>query len=241
MNAFFLRNDLAPDIREIDVAARLPRAAEHHARQGRVPEDRESRAAAGGRRQRPLRAPSPSCCPSNVTDTQPRRFLFVMQYPGYLRYLDSTVRGLAARGHHVDVVFDIPHKQAEGAEALAGVPGVEVLDGRTPRGGDRVWDIVARAVRGTIDYVRYYHPKFADAHATCGTGCARSCRRRSASSRGATRPPLASTRALVSLFTRLRARHPEQPEHRALHHVARAGRRARHAAGHRAVPPGGRE
>ena len=33
-----------------------------------------------------------------------RRFLFVMQYPGYLRYFDSTVRGLAARGHHVDVV-----------------------------------------------------------------------------------------------------------------------------------------
>ncbi len=46
-----------------------------------------------------------------------------MQYPGYLRYFDSTVRGLAARGHHVDVIFDIPHKQAEGAEALIGMFG----------------------------------------------------------------------------------------------------------------------
>jgi hypothetical protein len=86
-----------------------------------------------------------------------------MQYPGYLRYFDSTVRGLAARGHHVDVIFDMPHKQAEGAEALAGVPRVELVDGRTPASGDRVWEKVARAVRGTIDYVRYYHPKFAEA------------------------------------------------------------------------------
>jgi hypothetical protein len=86
-----------------------------------------------------------------------------MQYPGYLRYFDSTVRGLAARGHHVDVIFDVPHKQAEGAEALAGVANVELLQGSTPARGDRAWDTVARAVRGTIDYVRYYHPKFAEA------------------------------------------------------------------------------
>jgi hypothetical protein len=86
-----------------------------------------------------------------------------MQYPGYLRYFDSTVRGLAARGHHVDVVFDNPHKQAEGVEALVGVPGVEVLADRTPVPRDHVWEYVARAVRGTLDYVRYYHPKFADA------------------------------------------------------------------------------
>ena len=86
-----------------------------------------------------------------------------MQYPGYLRYYDSTVRGLAARGHHVDVIFDNPHKQAEGAEALTGVAGVEVLEGRTPSSGDRVWETASRAVRGTLDYIRYYHPKFADA------------------------------------------------------------------------------
>jgi hypothetical protein len=86
-----------------------------------------------------------------------------MQYPGYLRYFDSTVRGLAARGHHVDVVFDSPHKQAEGAEALVGVPGVELHADRTPSPQDQIWVYVARAVRGTLDYVRYYHPKFADA------------------------------------------------------------------------------
>ena len=90
-----------------------------------------------------------------------RRFLFVMQYPGYLRYFDSTVRLLAARGHHVDVAFDSPHKQAEGGEALAGVANVEIL-GRVPVRTD-VWATVARTVRGTIDYIRYLHPDFADA------------------------------------------------------------------------------
>ena len=95
---------------------------------------------------------------------QKRRFLFVMQYPGYLRYFDSTVRGLAARGHQVDVVFDNPLKQAEGAEALADVAGVRILEGRTPTHGENVWEVVNRALRGTVDYVRYYHPRFADAN-----------------------------------------------------------------------------
>jgi len=92
----------------------------------------------------------------------PARFLFVMQYPGYLRYFDSTVRLLAERGHHVDVVFDSPHKQPEGMEALEGVAGITCL-GQTPRRDD-VWTVVGKAVRGTIDYLRYLHPRFANAH-----------------------------------------------------------------------------
>jgi hypothetical protein len=84
-----------------------------------------------------------------------------MHYPGYLRYFDSAVRLLAERGHHVDVVFESPHKQPEGIEALAHVAGVEVL-GKLPAREGRLWTIVARAVRGTLDYVRYLHPDFAD-------------------------------------------------------------------------------
>ena len=89
------------------------------------------------------------------------RFLFVMQYPGYLRYFDSTVRLLASRGHQVVVAFDSPHKQAEGTEALDGVEGVTIV-GRTPVRTD-TWAAVAPGLRGTIDYVRYLHPSFADA------------------------------------------------------------------------------
>ena len=92
------------------------------------------------------------------------RFLFVMHYPGYLRYFDSAIRELIARGHQVDVAFDSPEKQAEGAEALADLirsGAVEDL-GRMPVRTD-VWAVVARALRGTVDYVRYLHPSFADA------------------------------------------------------------------------------
>jgi hypothetical protein len=90
-----------------------------------------------------------------------RRFLFVMHYPGYLRYFDSAIRQLVAHGHHVDLIFDNPDKQAEGTEALADMDGSVQVLGRMPIRGD-VWAIVARAVRGTMDYARYLHPDFAD-------------------------------------------------------------------------------
>src|SRR6187455_597303 len=93
--------------------------------------------------------------------TASRRFLFVMHYPGYLRYFDSTVRMLAARGHHVEIVFDSPEKQSEGAEAVAGVDDGIALIGRMPIRRD-VWATVARGVRGSIDYIRYWHPDFVD-------------------------------------------------------------------------------
>ncbi len=47
------------------------------------------------------------------------KFLFVLQYPGYLRYFDSVMKMLVDRGHTVAVVYDIPHKQPEGG----GSPG----------------------------------------------------------------------------------------------------------------------
>jgi hypothetical protein len=89
------------------------------------------------------------------------RFLFVMHYPGYLRYFDSTVRLLAAHGHQVDIVFDSPDKQAEGAEAVADMGGGVQLLGRMPIRRD-LWATVGRGVRGAIDYVRYWHPDFVD-------------------------------------------------------------------------------
>ena len=46
------------------------------------------------------------------------KVLFVLQYPGYLRYFDSALEALSQRGHHVAVAFDQPHKQTEGLAAL---------------------------------------------------------------------------------------------------------------------------
>lgn len=92
---------------------------------------------------------------------RPLRFLFVMHYPGYLRYFDSTVRLLAERGHRVEIAFDSPEKQSEGAEAVADVADRIELIGRTPIRRD-LWATVARGVRGSIDYIRYWHPDFVD-------------------------------------------------------------------------------
>jgi hypothetical protein len=88
------------------------------------------------------------------------KFLFVMQYPGYLRYFDSVIKMLVERGHTVAIGYDIAHKQPEGAEALDGTP-VEQL-GTVPKRASE-WGPLARALRGTIDYVRYLDPRFADA------------------------------------------------------------------------------
>jgi hypothetical protein len=84
-----------------------------------------------------------------------------MHYPGYLRYFDSVIRLLAARGHHIDLVFDNPDKQSEGTEAVADMEGSVEVHGRMPTRGD-IWAVVARAVRGTMDYGRYLHPDFVD-------------------------------------------------------------------------------
>lgn len=90
------------------------------------------------------------------------RFLFVMHYPGYLRYYDSTVRGLAERGHTVCVAFDAPHKQNEGLEALKGTNKRIVVLGPSAKRRD-VWAVLARDVRRAIDFARYLDPRLADA------------------------------------------------------------------------------
>ncbi|WP_028062445.1 hypothetical protein [Solirubrobacter soli] len=88
--------------------------------------------------------------------------LFVMHYPGYLRYYDGVVRELAARGHHVTLRFDEPGKQAEGLRALDDRPAGVTIAGAL--GGRRdFWEPVATELRRTTDYVRYLHPRFAQA------------------------------------------------------------------------------
>ena len=86
------------------------------------------------------------------------KFLFVLQYPGYLRYFDTVIKSLAERGHTVVVAYHSMTKQTEGGEALAGVP-VEVR-GVVPKRSS-LWGPVAKSVRGTIDYTRFLDPYFA--------------------------------------------------------------------------------
>ena len=51
------------------------------------------------------------------------KVLFVLQYPGYLRYFDSVLEALSQQRHRVAVAFDQPHKQPEGLSALETIDG----------------------------------------------------------------------------------------------------------------------
>ena len=87
------------------------------------------------------------------------KVLFVLQYPGYLRYFDSVLEALCQRGHQVSVAFDQPHKQPEGLAALESIDGDVEVQPPVPRRPD-IWNPVARGVRGTVDYARYLHPRY---------------------------------------------------------------------------------
>ena len=153
-----------------------------------------------------------------------------MHYPGYLRYFDSAIRLLAARGHHIDLVFDNPDKQSEGTEAIGDMEGSVEVIGRMPTRGD-IWAIVARDVRGTMDYGRYLHPDFADTPYLRDRMQTALPDIFSFLADRKTRS-VAFVQRLTRLFAHVRARDPEQFGDREADCVAEARRRTRHAAGH---------
>jgi len=91
------------------------------------------------------------------------RILFVLHYPGYLRYFDSVIQELVHRGHSIELVFDAPHKQAEGLSALKTMGNKVKVQGQLPAIDER-WRPVARDLRRISDYVRYLDPQFQEAH-----------------------------------------------------------------------------
>ena len=90
--------------------------------------------------------------------TRPLRLLFV-----YLRYYDTTMKALADRGHHVMVAVNALQERKHARLELMGDERIAIL-GEVPERQD-LWMPLARGVRGTMDFVRYFHPRFADAPA----------------------------------------------------------------------------
>ena len=89
-----------------------------------------------------------------------RRILFVMASPEYLRFYDATLRHLAAQGLQVDIAVN-HQKEAKQArmDGFVGAPGLDFV-GMVPRRRD-AWGDLARAIRGTLDFVRYLDPRMA--------------------------------------------------------------------------------
>jgi hypothetical protein len=90
----------------------------------------------------------------------PLKILFALASPEYLRYYDSTMRLLADRGHRVVVGVTFLRERKHARLELIDDDRIETI-GQVPPRGDR-WMAFARAIRGTIDFVRYLDPRFAD-------------------------------------------------------------------------------
>src|SRR5687767_10380407 len=88
-----------------------------------------------------------------------------MDSPEYLRFYDSAIEELAARGHAVAIAVNNQRvKKPVGVEGLQAYADRVVVLGVVPecRG---VWSEVAHSVRATMDFVRFLHPAFAGAPA----------------------------------------------------------------------------
>jgi hypothetical protein len=98
-----------------------------------------------------------------IDERRPLKILFTLASPEYLRYFDSTMRLLADRGHAVSVAVNSARERKHARLDLIDDPRISAV-GVLPARRD-VWMPLARAVRGTMDFVRYLDPRYADAPA----------------------------------------------------------------------------
>jgi hypothetical protein len=92
--------------------------------------------------------------------TGSKRLLFVLASPEYLRYYDSTMKLLADRGHQVILAVSWLRERKQARLNLVDDSRITLL-GAVPKRVD-MWTPFARAVRGTMDFVRYLDPRFAN-------------------------------------------------------------------------------
>ena len=91
--------------------------------------------------------------------------LFLMDSPEYLRFYDSAIEELAARGHAVAIaVNNRRDKKPVGVEGLQTYADRITVLGVVPD-VTGMWGDVAHAVRATMDFIRFLHPTFAGAPA----------------------------------------------------------------------------
>ena len=101
------------------------------------------------------------------------KIAFLIRHALYLRNFESTVRGLASRGHEISLVFSPFVRQVDGtlATILTGdYPNVKELP-VAPRTG--WWWPVSDAARVLRDYLRYLEPDYVDAPALRSRGARR--------------------------------------------------------------------
>jgi hypothetical protein len=91
------------------------------------------------------------------------KILLAMSSPEYLRFYDETVLQLARRGHDVRLAVQaVREGKPVRLDAILGADARVTDAGLVPERTDG-WIDLARAVRGTMDFVRYLHPRLAPA------------------------------------------------------------------------------
>ena len=88
------------------------------------------------------------------------KILFTVASPEYLRYYDSTMRLLADRGHTVALAVNSLRERKHARLDLVEDDRIQIA-GTVPERQD-IWMPLVRALRGTMDFVRYLDPRFAD-------------------------------------------------------------------------------
>jgi hypothetical protein len=116
---------------------------------------RAVRAAARRREQQRSSAATMATAPE-----RPLRILFTVASPEFLRYYDTTMSALADRGHSVALAVNWLRERKHARLDLLGDERIEIL-GVVPKRQD-LWTPFARAIRGTMDFVRYLDPRFAN-------------------------------------------------------------------------------
>ena len=93
------------------------------------------------------------------------RVLFIWDSAEYLRFFDPVLEECVARGHDVAIAYNKTNVKKQG-----GLLGLRAFEGRgrvlglVPR-SNGIWRRIAYGLRGTMDFVRYFHPRFAAASA----------------------------------------------------------------------------
>lgn len=90
------------------------------------------------------------------------KILFVMLHPGYVRYYEPAIQLLAEKGHQIHICFAQPDKQADHGLVQRLSQANSSITFRAVALPKRVdcWRWLIKAVRQTIDYLRYFHPRY---------------------------------------------------------------------------------
>lgn len=92
------------------------------------------------------------------------KILFALSSPEYIRFFDSAIAELGRRGHELVIAVGVVRDgKPVRIDAIGDLHANVTVAGLVPPRDDW-WTTAARALRGTMDFVRYWHPELWSAH-----------------------------------------------------------------------------